>query len=112
MGVNMDMKSLMEIRKELGYKKVTDFIEDTGESTVATVRLWINTYPRRLDLIVKGLMYEKSKSNEMLQLSLDIQSGKKVVVNVSSVNEVLDELEEARNMVKALTLRIEGYKHG
>ena len=44
--------------KALGFKSLQEFSELSGES-LRSIQNWDTAYPRRIELIAKGLMFEK-----------------------------------------------------
>jgi hypothetical protein len=106
----MDFKSLSEVRDFLGYKTVEKMCKSLGEKYVATVRIWLKTHPRRLYLMMLGLKYEQMQEGKQGDLLKEIESGEKLVVKRSSVDEVLTELEKGRQTIDNLNTKILEYK--
>ena len=56
------------VKKAIGMK-LSEFSEYTGEST-QTLNNWFNNYPRRFNLLVKGVAFEKTQ-DEMLEAGVE-----------------------------------------
>jgi hypothetical protein len=49
-----------EAVKQAGLKSLTEFADITGES-VQTLNNWFKSYPRRFELILKGVIAEREQ---------------------------------------------------
>ena len=54
--------------KALGFKSLQEFSELSGESP-RSIQNWDTAYPRRLELILKGLMFERM--NEQINTAFE-----------------------------------------
>ena len=69
--------------KALGFKSLQEFCELSGES-IRTMQNWDTAYPRRFELILKGLLFERMN----VQLNATFEE-----INVQ-VNAVFEETKE------------------
>lgn len=85
----MELNSLMDISKNLDYPTVKAFLEEIQENYETAARM-ITKYPRRIELLVKGLLYEK------------IEQGESVVVKSCDMVELFTELEDLKEAVGSI----------
>ena len=82
----MELKSLVQVSKDLGFKTVKGFLSEIDENYETACRM-LTRYPRRIELVVKGLLYEK------------IQTGESVVVKAEEMIELFTELDSLKEAV-------------
>jgi len=62
--------------KALGFKSLQEFCELSGES-IRTMQNWNEAYPRRFELILKGLAFERLSGQLNSAFEGIVQEGKK-----------------------------------